>query len=67
VTVRSGTHDVVRATGTIRAGRPLDAVAKLSDALDRALLMTGLFERFDSTGRVLRVGPLEQAGLMDAG
>jgi hypothetical protein len=35
--------------------------------LDGALLVTGLFEMFDASGRVLRVAPLERAGAVDAG
>ncbi len=31
------------------------------EALDDALMTTGLFEQFDVTGKVLRVAPLDQA------
>jgi hypothetical protein len=46
----------------VPAANPRVALAVVDDALDRALMMTGLFEEFDVTGKVLRVAPLQQAG-----
>jgi hypothetical protein len=54
-------------SATLRSDNPLEAVGRLSTVLDRALLGTGLFEMFDVTGRVLRVAPLEWAGVIAAG
>ncbi|HEY4466027.1 MAG TPA: hypothetical protein VGN41_25425, partial [Streptosporangiaceae bacterium] len=45
---------------TVRAGNPREALSQLDEALDDALMATGLFEEFDVTGKVLRVGPLDQ-------
>jgi hypothetical protein len=66
LTVVTRPYNVVRVSATLRADNPLEAVAELSAALDRALLGTGLFDLFDATGRVLRVAPLEQAAAIDA-
>jgi hypothetical protein len=43
------------------AANPRAALSLVDEALDRALMTTGLFEEFDVTGKVLRVAPLEQA------
>jgi hypothetical protein len=42
----------------VYAGRELPGDIALNDAL----MTTGLFEEFDVTGKVLRVGPLDQVG-----
>jgi hypothetical protein len=67
LTLASGPRDVVVVAATLRADDPVEAVGRLSTVLDGALLITGLFEMFDATGRVLRVAPLERAGAVDAG
>jgi len=36
-------------------------LAVVDDALDHALMMTGLFEEFDVTGKDLPAAPLERA------
>jgi hypothetical protein len=53
---------IVTVSATADAANRRVALAVVDDALDRALMMTGLFEEFDVTGKVLRVAPLQQAG-----
>jgi hypothetical protein len=55
-------YDVFVVTSAVRATNPMDALAGLNAALDRALLSTGLFEEFDVSGKVLYAGPAELAG-----
>lgn len=38
---------------------PLEAIRLLDEALDRSLMGTGLFERFDVAHKTLTVGPAE--------
>jgi len=52
---------VVTVSATVDAANPRGALALVDEALDRALMTTGLFEEFDVTGKVLRVAPLQQA------
>jgi uncharacterized membrane protein len=67
LTLATEPRNVVVVAATLRAEDPVEAVGRLSTVLDGALLITGLFELFDATGRVLRVAPLERAGTVDAG
>lgn len=55
----SGQHTVL-VTATVRQTDPVAALADFNGALDRALL-TGLFEEFDVTGKVMRLAPAESA------
>ena len=52
---------IVTVSATVDAANPRAALALVDEALDRALMTTGLFEEFDVTGKVLRVAPLQQA------
>jgi hypothetical protein len=47
---------VLEGTKTILTS-PLQAVALVDDALDRALFKTGLFQEFDVAGKALQVAP----------
>jgi hypothetical protein len=60
--VAPGAYDVFVVTSAVRAPNPLEALAGLDAALNRGLLATGLFEKFDVTGKVLYAGPAESAG-----
>ncbi|HEY4463294.1 MAG TPA: hypothetical protein VGN41_11580, partial [Streptosporangiaceae bacterium] len=60
ITVSADPYSIVAITATVRAGNPREALSQLDEALDDALMATGLFEEFDVTGKVLRVGPLDQ-------
>ena len=62
ITVSPDSVSIVKVSATVDAANPRGALAVVDDALDRALMMTGLFEKFDVTGKVLRVAPLHQAG-----
>jgi hypothetical protein len=46
---------------TVEAANPGVVMAVVDNALDQALTMTGQFEEFDVTGKVLLVAPLERA------
>ena len=52
---------IVTVRATVDAANPRAALAMVDEALDRALMTTGLFEEFDVTGKVLRVAPLQHA------
>jgi hypothetical protein len=61
VTMSADPVSILTVSATINAANPRAALALVDDALDRALMTTGLFEEFDVTGKVLRVAPLQQA------
>src|SRR4051794_1006575 len=52
-------YDTIVLSATLRGGSSLEAIARLNTALDDAMFQTGLFERFDVSGKVLQIGPLE--------
>ena len=52
---------ILTLSATVGAANPRAALTLVDEALDRALMSTGLFEEFDITGKVLRVAPLQQA------
>jgi hypothetical protein len=54
-------HSILTVSATVRETSPLAAITRLDRSLDRAMMTTGLFEEFDTTGKVLRVAPREQA------
>jgi hypothetical protein len=60
MTVSADPHSVVSVSATVRADNPREALSELDEALDDALMATGLFEEFDVTGKVLRVAPLDR-------
>lgn len=60
VTVLPGSGSVISAS--LLASKPSAALGAAEEALDQALMSTGLFEQFDVTGKVIRVAPLEHAG-----
>jgi hypothetical protein len=47
----------ITASAHVRAANAIAAVTQVDSTVDRALLETGLFERFDVTGKALRVDP----------
>jgi hypothetical protein len=51
---------VLIVSASLSAARPLAALSMVDEALDRALMTTGLFEEFDVTGKVLRVAPSQR-------
>jgi hypothetical protein len=51
-------YTVIVVSAKLRADNPLDAIAALNRHLDQALLAAGLVEKFDITGKVLRVRPI---------
>jgi hypothetical protein len=51
---------------TMRQTSPLMVLTQVSESLDHALMNTGLFEKFDSSGRMMWVAPVERAGATDA-
>ena len=61
VTMSPDAISIVTVRATVDAANPRAALAMVDEALDRALMTTGLFEEVDVTGKVLRVAPLEQA------
>lgn len=61
VTMSADPVSIVTISATVNAANSRAALALVDDALDRALMMTGLFEEFDVTGKVLRVAPVQQA------
>jgi hypothetical protein len=61
MTVSADPHNIVAVRATVRADNPREALSELDEALDDALMATGLFEEFDVTGKVLRVAPLNRA------
>lgn len=61
VTMSPESVSVVTVSATLDATSPRAALAVADEALDRALMATGLFEEFDVTGKVLRVAPLQRA------
>jgi hypothetical protein len=61
-TVAPEAYDVFVVTSAVGAPNPLEALTGLNAALDRALLVTGLFEEFDVSGKVIYAGPAELAG-----
>ena len=61
VTMSPESVSIVTVTATVDAANPRAALALVDEALDRALITTGLFEEFDVTGKVLRVAPLQEA------
>jgi len=61
VTMSPDPVSILTVSATVNAANPRAALALVDDALDRALMTTGLFEEFDVTGKVLRVAPLQQA------
>jgi hypothetical protein len=62
VTMSPDAVSIVAVSATVDAANPRAALALVDEALDRALMTTGLFEEFDVTGEVLRVAPLERWG-----
>jgi hypothetical protein len=52
-------NTVVTVAGVAADTSPIRAAGLLETALDRALMTTGLFEEFDMSGKVMKVGPLE--------
>lgn len=58
VAVSAALHGVGRSGLT----SPLEALARLDGAFDRALTRTDLFEEFDVARKILRVSPMELAG-----
>jgi hypothetical protein len=61
VTMSPGSVSIVTVSATVDAANPRAALALVDEALDRALMTTGLFDEFDVTGKVLPVAPLQQA------
>lgn len=61
VTVSPDAVSILTVGATVDAANHRVALAVVDEALDHALMMTGLFEEFDVTGKVLRVAPLERA------
>lgn len=61
VTVSPDSVSIITVTAAVDAANPRAALAVVDEALDRALMTTGLFEEFDVTGKVLRVAPQQQA------
>jgi hypothetical protein len=59
--VAVGATVIVAVGATVRADNPREALSQLDEALDDALMATGLFEEFDVTGKILRVAPLDRA------
>ena len=60
-TMSSHPYTVFAVRARSRGTDPLAAITRLDAALDRSLVATGLFEKFDVSGRVLRVAPWESA------
>lgn len=61
MTVLPGSRSVLAISASLPANRPSAALGTVEQALDLALMSTGLFEEFDVTGKVIRVAPLEHA------
>jgi hypothetical protein len=61
VTMSPESVTIVTVSTTVDAASPRVALAMVDEALDRALMATGLFEEFDVTGKVMRVSPLQRA------
>jgi hypothetical protein len=61
VTASPDAVSILTVSATVDAANHRVALAVVDEALDQALMMTGLFEEFDVTGKVLRVAPLERA------
>jgi hypothetical protein len=61
VTMLPGPGSVLVISASLLAGKPSAALEGVEKALDQALMSTGLFEKFDVTGKVIRVAPLEHA------
>jgi hypothetical protein len=61
MTVSADPHSIVTVGATVRADNPREALSEVDEALDDALMATGLFEEFDVTGKVLHVSPLDRA------
>jgi hypothetical protein len=55
--VSSHSYSRVTIGATLVENRPLEALTRLDSALDESLMATGLFEEFDTSGKVLRVAP----------
>jgi hypothetical protein len=55
--VSAQNYDTVVLSATVRGGSSVEAITNLNAALDDAMFRTGLFERFDVTGKVLRIAP----------
>jgi hypothetical protein len=51
---------VLIVSASVSAARPLAALSMVDEALNRALMTTGLFEGFDVTGKMLRVAPSQR-------
>jgi hypothetical protein len=51
-------YTVVTITAVFRGTSPVAVITRLSTALDKSLLITGLFEKFDVSGKVLRAAPI---------
>jgi hypothetical protein len=61
ITVLPGSRSVLSISASLLANKPSTALGTVEEALDQALMSTGLFEEFDVTGKVIRVAPLEHA------
>lgn len=59
LTVSPDTYSRLTVRGILTATTPLAAMARLDKAVDDALTVTGLFEEFDVTGKVLHAAPAE--------
>lgn len=57
VTASPHSHSVLSAQASILSSNPLEALTALDTALHRALITTGLFDRFDVSRRMLHAGP----------
>jgi hypothetical protein len=61
VTSSTEGYSVVTVAATLRGTTPLGPLTRLDTVLDDVLLRTGLFERFDVGGKVLRAEPVTPA------
>jgi hypothetical protein len=51
-------YTVVTIAAVFRGTSPVAAITRLNTALDRSLLVTGLFETFDVSGKMLQAAPI---------
>jgi hypothetical protein len=59
-------HDTIVVSATVRGGSSLEAITYLNSAVDDAMFQTGLVEKFDVSGKVFQIAPLEQSSLTKA-
>jgi hypothetical protein len=57
----SGPYDTTYISAAVRARNSVEAIDALVRAVDSSMMETGVFEKFDVTGKVLQAAPREAA------